>query len=213
MSKFSELDASEILKAINENTTFRSILSALKLSSGEYNRKQLKQFMEQHNINFVSTYNMNTPLSKITKEELVKIVQESDTYAEVLTKLGYGTARNGAQVTLKNKIAMWNIDTSHMSHYRKCNNEKATDDTVFIENSPHHRNTIRRYVLKHNKVPYECAVCGNKGEWNGKPLTLTLDHINGNHNDNRIENLRFVCPNCDSQSDTYGTKNKRRYFK
>lgn len=46
-----------------------------------------------------------------------------------------------------------------------------------------------------------------------KPLTLTLDHANGNRMDNRLENLRFVCPNCDRQQDTYGSKNKIRYFK
>ena len=47
----------------------------------------------------------------------------------------------------------------------------------------------------------------------GRPLTLTLDHINGDHNDNRIENLQFICPNCDSQQDTYCYKNKHKYVK
>jgi hypothetical protein len=81
------------------------------------------------------------------------------------------------------------------------------DEDVFVENSTYARHHIKRRIIQKELIKYECGECGNTGEWNNKPLPLILDHINGVNNDNRIENLRFVCSNCDSQLPTY--KNRR----
>ena len=61
-------------------------------------------------------------------------------------------------------------------------------------------------IINQNLLIYECSICGLK-EWLGKKLSLILDHINGINNDNRLENLRFVCHNCDSLLPTYKSKN------
>lgn len=61
-----------------------------------------------------------------------------------------------------------------------------------------------------------CAICGIKPEWNGKPLVFILDHIDGHASNNKRDNLRCICPNCDSQLDTYKSKNKcgeRSYYR
>lgn len=149
-------------------------------------------------------------VSTCTDEEFAKIVSESYTYKEVLEKLGYHHS-GGAYITLRKRIKALNLSTEHMTptkRYGRAQN-KIPDEDIFVKGSTYCK--VRDRVLQNNMLPYVCAICGQEPMWKGKPLTLTLDHINGDHYDNRIENLRFVCPNCDTQLDTYGAKNKKKY--
>ena len=73
------------------------------------------------------------------------------------------------------------------------------------------RGSVRRRIIKDNLMPYLCTECGLK-EWRGGPLSLHLDHINGIADDHRIENLRWLCPNCHSQSPTYAGRNVVRHL-
>ena len=89
---------------------------------------------------------------------------------------------------------------------------KYTNEEVFVENSYYARHHIKKRIIKDKLLDYKCENCGNSGEHNNKPLSLQLDHKNGKSEDNRLENLRFLCPNCHSQTDTYagrGSKGKR----
>jgi hypothetical protein len=69
------------------------------------------------------------------------------------------------------------------------------------------RSGIRGRIIKENLLPYKCQECGLEEYWNGKKIVLHLDHINGVNNDHKIENLRFLCPNCHSQTSTYTGRN------
>jgi 5-methylcytosine-specific restriction endonuclease McrA len=80
---------------------------------------------------------------------------------------------------------------------------------MFILNSQYNHSTIKRNAIKYNLIPYECGVCKNQGKHNGLDLTLQLDHINGNNKDQRPSNLRFLCPNCHSQTETYAGGNRK----
>jgi 5-methylcytosine-specific restriction endonuclease McrA len=84
---------------------------------------------------------------------------------------------------------------------------KLDNSVCFVENSTYPRHRLKERIIKQNLIDYKCHLCENEGAWNNKPLPLILDHINGINNDNRLENLRFVCSNCDSQLPTY--KNRR----
>lgn len=71
------------------------------------------------------------------------------------------------------------------------------------------RASVRRRIIKEELLPYKCSICGIS-KWYGKSLSLNLDHINGIANDHRLENLRWICPNCDSQSSTFAGRNVKR---
>lgn len=68
---------------------------------------------------------------------------------------------------------------------------------------------MKSRLLKAQILEYKCATCGIS-EWNNNPITLQLDHINGVHDDHRLNNLRLLCPNCHSQTSTYAGKNVKR---
>lgn len=160
-------------------------------------------------------------LKKYSKEWLTDLCASSTSFAEVLAKAGRKPG-GGAQATLKKKIAEWGINISHFkgqawskgktldTDKRVTTRERYNLSDMFVENSPYTRSLIKQYVLRHNLIPYQCAYCGNKGEWNNKPLNLQLDHINGINNDHRLSNLQFLCPNCHSQTETFSGKNKKQ---
>jgi len=102
----------------------------------------------------------------------------------------------GGNKLATNKIVEWAIK-----------NLTIPDEEVFCENATIARHHVKRRIINRNLIPYQCNICGNDGNWLGKTLPLILDHINGINNDNRLENLRFLCSNCDSQQPTY--KNRR----
>lgn len=85
---------------------------------------------------------------------------------------------------------------------------KRHDHEVFVEDSTYSRCNIKKRIIRKNLIEYKCSLCPTEDMWQGKPLSLHLDHVNGVNNDHRIENLRFLCPNCHSQTETYAGKNK-----
>ena len=81
-----------------------------------------------------------------------------------------------------------------------------TNEQIFVNGSLFTKNKLRRRVLADKLIKYECSSCGLKNKWNNKKIVLPLDHINGIDSDNRLENLRFLCPNCHSQTETFAGK-------
>lgn len=82
-------------------------------------------------------------------------------------------------------------------------------EDVFAKNSEYRNKYVKKLIKKWNLIDEECERCGLKDTWNGKSITLELDHINGNSDDNRLENLRFLCPNCHSQTETFKGRNSK----
>ena len=95
---------------------------------------------------------------------------------------------------------------SGLLEYNK--NKRLNNSEVFVENSSYPRGKIKQRIIKDTLIKYECTECGLTNNWNNKKIVLQLDHINGVNDDHRLENLRFLCPNCHSQQDTYAAKNR-----
>lgn len=156
---------------------------------------------------------MENKIYKLSDEQFVELLKKSSTISEVLFKLGYTVKGNSwGYSQVKRRMDDLNLDysifkgKSAVINTNKLNNVKKED--ILKENCKHQRTVLRRYVIKNNLIPYKCAICGCT-EWQGKTLSLELDHINGVNNDNRLENLRFLCPNCHSQTSTYGSRNQQ----
>jgi len=86
---------------------------------------------------------------------------------------------------------------------------RVSHEEAFSENSQFPRNCLKKRILSKKLLLNECANCRISNSWENKPLILVLDHINGISNDNRLENLRFLCPNCNSQTETFSGRNKK----
>jgi len=153
---------------------------------------------------------------KYTKELLESLVKESISYSQVVKKLGFTKTGGSPHRWIRKLIKRYDIDISHFKGQSWAKGLKGHSHPgirtlsykeVFKKNSKVVGTKLRRhYIQKHPE--YKCAVC-NLEEWLGEKITLHLDHINSVNNDNRESNLRWICPNCHQQTNTWGwTKEK-----
>lgn len=144
---------------------------------------------------------MENKIYKLSDEEFRELIGSSLNISEILFKLGYNRKDTWAYGLIRNRMSELDCSFSRKK-------EKTDKLPNFSEHSKHSRGVLRRYILENNILPYKCACCGID-KWNGKTLSLQIDHINGIVNDNRLENLRLLCPNCYSQLTTEGAMNSR----
>ncbi|MDT9683396.1 HNH endonuclease signature motif containing protein [Streptomyces sp. TRM76323] len=142
-----------------------------------------------------------------TDKEFKDIVNSSTSISDALQKIGYSHNSYSASKKLKERMNSLSIsiDNSHRYDYLKI-----PDSEVYCNNSNSKGFSIAERVRKDNFMNYSCAVCGNKGIWMGKEITLQLHHIDGNFRNNEKSNLSWLCPNCHTQTSNYGSKNSFR---
>lgn len=149
---------------------------------------------------------------KYTTEILEKVVKESLSVREVMTKLGISTISGGMHSYLKKRIQREGFDISHFrgkgANFGKNHvggTEKLLPKQILVLNTGQYKTKselLRRALIEIGRE-YICYICGLNDKWQGKVLKLEIEHKNGIVMDNRETNLEFICPNCHAQTETF----------
>ncbi|MFG2426279.1 HNH endonuclease [Streptomyces sp. NPDC048590] len=151
----------------------------------------------------------DTVRSRADQEEFRRAVANSHSLAELLRRLG---RRDNKQQ--RNLVRQWvaelGISTSHFlgqAHQRgkpaTTRTRHASDLLVRHDGRRRTKTALLRRALFEIGVPTRCDICESGPIWHGKPITLEIDHINGDWSDDRAENLRLLCPNCHAVTTTW----------
>lgn len=153
-------------------------------------------------------------LRKFTEEQLRKAVKDSFSLAQTLKTLGLVPC-GGNYLVLKKTIAYFNLDISHFTgqlwNKGKTIGAKQLTENYLNNNVRISSFKLKKRLLKEKILPFICSNC-ERTKWLDQPIPLELDHINGNSIDNRLENLRLLCPNCHALTPTYRGKNIKSKF-
>lgn len=199
-----------LIKLLKEHDLqFSSVLRALTINPRDPRaRGYLKELAEQLIPELMKTKSKRGRL-KYSVEDVETAVSNGICFTDVCKQLGLAVHGSNYE-TLRKIITTNKIDISHFSRTAALKRGRQNGwiaEEVFCQNSKVPRASLRRLAIKFNILEYKCKECLVVNLYNNKPISLTLDHKNGITNDNRVSNLRWLCPNCHSQTPNYCGKN------
>jgi hypothetical protein len=148
----------------------------------------------------------------LSKEQLQDLFNKHSSKADILRELNLSVKKTCNNI-LDNAALEHSINMSQFEFNRKfnrklyVNKDRFDNESVFVEDSSYNNGSLLKKRLLEMGWEYKCSFCNIK-DYNNLPLVLQLDHINGVSNDNRLENLRFLCPNCHSQTETFASRGR-----
>lgn len=216
MKKFDWNNNEAIKQAVLSSKHLRGTLANMGLKDGGMVRARLKEKIRDLTIDTSHfAVNQRPSVTVWDDERVVKhVVSESKSLADVVRGMKQ-TLAGTSYATAKRVIKKFNIDTSHFDPRLASKITKAKNfyapmllTEALVKNSTYGRASLKKRLVEEQLLEYKCNKCGNNGEWMGEQLTLQIEHKNGIGNDNRLENLEFLCPNCHTQTKTWGSRNR-----
>ncbi|MFF5012478.1 HNH endonuclease [Streptomyces sp. NPDC001165] len=196
----------ELRAAAATATSVRGVARALGVPDDSRSRATLSRMLATQHID-ISHFSHRR--AAIHEDELRSLVQNSTSYADVMRGLGMDVNDTNHR-RVRRAASRLDLDTSHFKRRSWGRPERPASPptahrvlVVLPEQAGRTNRTRLHQALAEIGVPYACAECGNIGEWRGRPITLQIDHVNGNWRDNRRENLRYLCPNCHALTETW----------
>lgn len=177
---------------------------AVRLCGGDPTPGSRRYLRERMAAAGIDISHLRTGRVRHTEARLRAAVAESDSVKEVVRRLGISQV-GGNQAHIGHRIAALGIDTSHFTSGAGRGPRRARGDLLALREPARGRvpgKRLRAALIAAGRAE-RCAMCGTGPEWNGRPLGLEVDHIDGAWWDNRAENLRLLCPNCHAVTDTY----------
>ena len=144
---------------------------------------------------------------KFPDEKIVEAFHATQNMTQICEYLGLSKTNTRARVYMRGVLESHGLPKKSVNPSHGAVRPIIPNEEFFSYGSNASSSNLRDRILKHGLMDFICAECGLRDEWNGKPIVLHMDHIDGDSKNNVLENLRFLCPNCHSQTDTYTGRN------
>ncbi|MFD7230573.1 HNH endonuclease [Streptomyces sp. NPDC059881] len=204
-----------LAEAVEASRTLTEALTKLGVDPKSPSRSYIRERIKRMGID---TSHLERDGTRWTRETLEAAVAASTNMCQVLRRLGIDVV-GGQHTHISRRIKAHGIDTSHFTRHVRTENmrdnrrRRSAREILIDDPSPRAKRTPNerlKRAMRDLGVVERCALCGIEPTWQGRPLPLEVDHIDGNWRDNRIENLRLLCPNCHSTTDAYRGRGKAR---